>query len=90
MNIKAVSQTTGLSAHTLRYYEKIGLIMHVPRDAKGHRDYSAQDVAWLEFLKRLKATGMALADMKTYAELRYRGDRTIDARLALLDRHHQK
>ena len=89
MNIQRFSKLTDMSAHTLRYYEKIGLILHVARDAKGHRDYSENDFAWVEFLKRLKATGMPLNIMKTFAELRYRGDATVADRLKILEVHHR-
>ena len=55
MNISEIAESTGLSAHTLRYYEKIGLILSVAKDSSGHRDYSASDLEWIEFLKKLKA-----------------------------------
>ncbi len=87
MNIKKISKRTELSSHTLRYYEKIGLILNIKRDSKGHRDYSEQDVKWIEFIKRLKATDMPLNDIKIFAELRYEGDRTVDQRLKLLEKH---
>lgn len=90
MNIKRFSKLTEISSHTLRYYEKIGLILNVARNSKGHRDYSEKDVAWVEFLKRLKATGMPLNIMKTFADLRYKGDTTINDRLQILENHHQK
>ena len=88
MNIDKISKITGLSSHTLRYYEKIGLILNVKRDSKGHRDYSKEDVAWIEFLKRLKATGMSLGNIKKFAEYRYKGDATIQNRLDLLEMHY--
>ena len=88
MNIKNISKITGLSSHTLRYYEKIGLILHVKRDSRGHRDYSEEDVAWIEFLKRLKETGMQLSKIKEFAEYRYKGDSTIKNRLLLLKMHY--
>lgn len=90
MNIKKFSKLTGLSAHTLRYYEKIGLILNIVRNSKGHRDYDEKDVAWVEFLKRLKATGMPLNMMKTFAGLRHRGDATVGDRLRILEAHYQR
>ena len=90
MNIKKFSVLTKLNPHTLRYYEKIGLILNVTRNSKGHRDYSEKDVAWVEFLKRLKATGMPLSLMKTFADLRYKGDATVNERLKILEDHHKK
>ena len=90
MNIKQFSKITGLSAHTLRYYEKVGLLLDVRRDSQGYRNYSEQDVRWIEFLNRLKATGMSLADMKTSALLRKKGDSTIGERIKLLEQHQAK
>lgn len=89
MNIKKFSKLTEISSHTLRYYEKIGLILNVARNSKGHRDYSEKDIAWVEFLKRLKATGMPLNIMKTFADLRYKEDATVNDRLQILEDHHR-
>ena len=90
MNIKNISKQTGLSAHTLRYYEKIGLILSVDRDAKGHRDYSEKDVVWIEFIKRLKATRMPLDEIRKFAALRLQGEDTIEERLKMLENHYQR
>lgn len=90
MNIKKFSKLTEISPHTLRYYEKIGLILNVSRSPQGHRDYSEKDAAWVEFLKRLKATGMPLNTMKTFADLRYKGDATVNDRLRILEDHYLK
>ena len=90
MNIKKFSKLTELSSHTLRYYEKIGLILYVARDSRGHRNYNEKDVAWVEFLKRLKATGMPLNTMRTFADLRYKGDSTVHDRLQILEDHYRK
>ena len=87
MNIQAISQRTGMSAHTLRYYEKINLLLHIQRDSKGHRDYSEKDVIWIEFIKRLKATNMPLEEIRLFAKLRSRGDVTINERLDILENH---
>lgn len=84
MDIKTISKITGLSAHTLRYYEKIGLLLNIERDSKGYRDYSEKDVVWIEFIKRLKATNMPLNEIKKFAVLRSKGDSTIQNRLKIL------
>ena len=81
MDIKTISKITGLSAHTLRYYEKIGLLLNIERDSKGYRDYSEKDVVWIEFIKRLKATNMPLNEIKKFAVLRSKGDSTIQNRV---------
>jgi DNA-binding transcriptional MerR regulator len=78
---------TGLSPDALRYYEKIGVLRPVARAANGHRHYSQDDVAWIEFVLRLKHTGMPLAQIRDYARLREQGDGTIAARLHLLEQH---
>lgn len=74
----------------MRYYEKIGLIRNVRRDSSGYRDYSDDDVQWLEFIERLKSTGMPLKEMGEFADYRYRGDATIAERLAILTKHRSK
>lgn len=87
MNIKELSKIVGLTAHTLRYYEKIGLLKNIKRDSVGYRDYTENDIAWIEFIGRLKATGMPIKDMLTFAGLRYKGNNTINERLMILENH---
>lgn len=86
MKIGAFAELTGISAYTLRYYEKKGLLF-VKRDQNGCRNYLAEDREWVQFLCKLKATGMLLRDIKRYAQLRYNGDGTIAERLELLLKH---
>ncbi|BDQ33980.1 MerR family transcriptional regulator [Pseudodesulfovibrio portus] len=88
MTISDTAKRLGLSPHTLRYYEKIGLIRDVER-ASGRRVYTDRDLIWLEFVLRLKATGMGLARIKRYADLRYEGDETVPERKAMLLSHRQ-
>ncbi|MAA66872.1 MAG: MerR family transcriptional regulator [Alteromonadaceae bacterium] len=87
MNISRFAELTGLSADTLRYYEKIGLMTGVRRSVSGHRDYSSRDLEWVGFIVRLKETGMPLSEIKTYAILRDRGDSTMNQRRQLLEQH---
>lgn len=87
MNIQKFSDLTGVSAHTLRYYEKIGLLRNIGRNKSGHRDYSETDLQWVGFIQRLKETGMALKDIQRYADLRAQGDKTADSRMDLLVNH---
>lgn len=87
LTIQQVAEQTGLSAHTLRYYERIGLIASVDRANNGHRRYTDNDLGWIEFLKCLRATGMPIAGMTRYADLQRVGDGTIADRLALLKAH---
>ena len=86
--ITEVAQHTGLSAHTLRYYERIGLIDAVARKG-GHRLYNERDMHWLMFLLRLRSTGMSIAHMLSYAELRRAGEtlNSISKRRQLLEQH---
>lgn len=87
LTIKEVSQRTGLSAHTLRYYERIGLIAPVARAAGGQRRYAAADMDWLDFLLRLRTTGMPIQRMLAFARLRSEGNVTAQARRELLEAH---
>ncbi|WP_177564134.1 MerR family transcriptional regulator [Phascolarctobacterium sp.] len=86
MKIGTFADQTGISAYTLRYYEKKGLLK-VCRDTHGCRVYAKDDVEWVKFLQKLKATGMLLRDIRKYADLRYEGEVTIGARLELLIVH---
>ncbi|CAN5237781.1 hypothetical protein BH24ACT16_BH24ACT16_05970 [soil metagenome] len=87
LTIKEAAALSGLSGHTLRYYEREGLVHPIDRARSGHRRYSERDVAWIEFLRRLRATGMPIREMKRFADLRRVGAETVPARRALLDRH---
>ncbi len=87
-SIAEVAEATGLSTHTLRYYERAGL-MHTPVDraSSSHRRYSDSDVNWVTFLTKLRSTSMPIATVREYVELVRAGDDTTDARLELLLRH---
>ena len=87
MNIAEFAKRCGLNAHTLRYYERIGLLGHVTRQANGHRSFGPRDVEWVEFLHRLRSTGMSIGEMLRYAELRARGDSTLAERKQMLAQH---
>ncbi|EQM72491.1 MerR family transcriptional regulator [Pseudomonas stutzeri] len=87
LSIQQFAARTGLSADTLRYYEKIGLLRHVARDASGFRVYGPRDLEWVSFVLRLKDTGMPLEDITRYADLREQGETTLAARQALLEAH---
>ncbi len=90
MNMKKFSLVVGLSSYTLRYYEKIGLLKHVHRNNSGHRVYSKRDIDWVNFIKRLKETGMALEEIQNYSSLRELGSETLLARQELLEKHREK
>lgn len=84
LTIQQVAQETGLSEYTLRYYERIGLIHPINRTENSHRRYSRDDLGWIEFLKKLRATGMSIQDMQDYAELQRQGEETLPQRLEML------
>lgn len=84
LTIQEVSHATGLSAHTLRYYERIGLIHPINREENTRRCYTADDVGWIDFLLKLRAIGMSIRDMQRYAELQRQGDATLPERVEML------
>jgi DNA-binding transcriptional MerR regulator len=86
--ISEVADATGLSAHTLRYYERAGLMLTpIDRASSTHRRYSEADVTWVTFLTKLRATGMPIATVREYVDLVRAGDDSTAVRLELLLRH---
>ena len=84
-----VAEKTGFSLDTLRYYERIGLLDSVDRNAGGQRVFTDGDLAWLEILRCLRDTGMPIARMLEFTELT-RDEATIAARIALLEEHDRE
>jgi DNA-binding transcriptional MerR regulator len=84
LTIQEVAQATGLSAHTLRYYERIGLIHPINREENTRRCYTEDDLGWIDFLLKLRATGMSIKDMQKYAKLQRQGDDTLPERVEML------
>jgi DNA-binding transcriptional MerR regulator len=89
LSISEAARASGLSAHTLRYYERAGLLEPVSRDGSGHRRYRAADLERITFLAKLRATGMPIRDVRRYAELMSAGEATKEERLALLEAHRE-
>lgn len=87
LSIDEASRRTGLTAYTLRYYERIGLLAPVGRAAGGQRRYAASDMAWIGFLLRLRTTRMPIGKMQAFAQLRSAGDATVPARRRMLEEH---
>ncbi|MCK8677018.1 MULTISPECIES: MerR family transcriptional regulator [Streptomyces] len=83
--ISEVAAWTGLSAHTLRWYERIGLMPHVDRSHTGQRRFTNRDLDWLVFVGKLRLTGMPVAAMVRYAELVRAGESTFEERRELLE-----
>jgi DNA-binding transcriptional MerR regulator len=86
-SIQQVAVATGLSTHTLRYYEKAGLLTPVQRSEGGTRRYNDRDIDSLLFITRLRLTGMPIQKIRTYVELRTQGPSTNGDRRKLLEEH---
>lgn len=86
LTIAQAAEMLDVSAHTLRYYERIGLVS-VPRDASGNRRYDADAVRRLVFLTRMRLSGMAIRDLQHYVELVDEGEDTVPERLEMLLEH---
>jgi DNA-binding transcriptional MerR regulator len=90
LTIAEAAEQTGLTVHTLRYYERDGLMLRaVERAPSGHRRYSEQDVTWIRLITRLRATGMPIRDVRRYAALVRQGHGNEAERLALLLAHRE-
>ena len=84
MFIREMAERVHLSEDTLRYYEKIGLLAHVPRDAGGHRVYSSREIKEIEQIMYLNASGLSLPDIRQYLELTQSGKEGKDQQHILL------
>jgi DNA-binding transcriptional MerR regulator len=89
LTIAEVAERTGVTAHTLRYYERIGLLS-VPRDGAGHRLYTQDEMARVTFITRLRLTAMPIRDIQAYFRLVAEGPGNEDQRLGLLERHRDQ
>ena len=87
-SIAEFSRLTDLGIHTLRYYEHEGLITP-ERNSSNRRCYSDKDLTWIEFIKRLKDTGMPIKEIRHYAKLRAVGTSTLHERLEMLIAHRE-
>jgi DNA-binding transcriptional MerR regulator len=87
ITIAEAAEQSGLTAHTLRYYERIGLIHPVGRGANGHRRYGRDDLDWLTLLTKLRTTGMPIRQMVEYARLVREGPHTAARRRGMLESH---
>ena len=89
-SIQDVSKKTGLSAHTLRYYEKEGLISGVERTQGGFRQYTDEDLERLGLICCLKNTGMSIQEIARFVQLTRQGDHTLKERVELLREHRER
>lgn len=90
MSIAEASRLYGISADTLRYYERIGLIPHVPRNKSGIRDYDEESCRWIELMVCMRKSGVQIEALIEYVALFERGDETLDARKQLLIEQREK
>lgn len=90
MRIAEVSKQFGISADTLRYYERIGLLSHVHRNESGIRDYGEQDLARIRFVKCMRGANVSIEALLEYMELFEGGDATLGARKAILEEEREK
>ena len=91
LSIAEAAEKTGLTAHTLRYYERDGLLLHtVERAPSGHRRYTDDDLRWIEMVTRLRSTGMPIRDVRRYAALVRAGAGNEAERLDLLKAHRER
>ena len=88
-SIQEVSSRTGLSPHTLRYYEKEGLLTGVERSPGGFRQYTDEDLESLGLICCLKNTGMSLQEIARFVNLTHQGDQTLEERVEMLRRHRE-
>ena len=84
MKISEMSEQSGLSVDTLRYYEKIGLLPPVNRTDSGIRDYDELDIKRIDFIKCMRAAGLSIDVLLQYFALVEQGDETIEARKEIL------
>lgn len=84
MTISEVSKKYDISADTLRYYERIGLIPAVHRNASGNRDFTEEDIGWVEFIKCMRSAGLSIEALIEYVALFQKGNSTITARKQIL------
>jgi DNA-binding transcriptional MerR regulator len=87
LTIAEAAEAAGLSVHTIRYYERAGLLAPIERNGSGHRRFNERDVEWLVVCTKLRATGMPIRRVREYAELVRDGEGNESERLALLEAH---
>ncbi len=88
--IQELADKVGVTSHTLRYYEKIGLLRNIRRNENGVRVYTEYDLSWLELIRCLRNTGMPIEGIRQIVELSMQGDHTIPARKQILREHRRK
>ena len=90
MNIKKVSEVTGISADTIRYYERLGVMPRVTRNQSGIRDFTEREIGLLEFVRCFRKAGVSVEALIDYVALLEEGEGTEEARLAILKEQAEK
>ena len=90
MTIAEVSKKYNITPDTIRYYEKIGLIPHVPRNKSGIRDFDENSCNWIEFIKCMRSAGLSIEVLTQYISLFKQGNKTAKARKELLVEQRKK
>ena len=90
LTIAEAAAAAGVSVHTVRYYERAGLLTPIERNGSGHRRFSPEDLEWIVVCTRLRATGMPIRRIRQYADLVRAGDGNEAERLALLEAHREE
>ena len=89
MQVKQVADNLGISEHTIRYYDKAGLFPFVQRNKNGYRDFSEEDLYWIEFIKCMRQTHMPISKLKEIAELYHQGSSTKMKRRDIFLKHQK-
>ncbi len=89
MKISEVSEITDISTHTLRYYEKVGLIYPIQKGKGGIREYTEQDVSRLKFIKCMRGADVPIESLKVYIDLYDEGDHTYEERMSILKKEYE-
>lgn len=87
MTIEQVATLFAITPSQLRYYEKHEIIINIPRNKSGHREYTEENIAWIEFVLLLKKLGMSLSEIKLYVTLKLKGHDTLMTRKQMLITH---
>jgi DNA-binding transcriptional MerR regulator len=90
LTVAEAAREAGVSPHTLRYYERAGLLEPVERNGSGHRRFTSDEVAWVVVITRLRATGMPIRRIREYAELVWAGEGNERERLEIMEAHREQ
>ncbi len=85
--MKGVTEKCGLTAYTLRYYEKEGLLPFIGRDEKGNRTFTDHDIEWITLIRCFRDTGMPIGEIRRYVDFCLEGDKTLEIRRQIILQH---